>query len=55
MAGCIYAARHEKREVDKLEKNKTILVLKNLTKEFPGVRAVSDASLEIKRGKYILS
>lgn len=34
-----------------MEKTKTILVLKNLTKEFPGVRAVSDASLEIKTGE----
>lgn len=34
-----------------MEDKKTILVLKNLTKEFPGVRAVSNASLEIKRGE----
>ena len=31
-----------------MNEKKTILVLEHLTKEFPGVRAVSDASLEIR-------
>lgn len=34
-----------------LENKKTILKIKDLTKEFPGVRAVSNASLEIKTGE----
>lgn len=34
-----------------MDEKKTILVLEHLTKEFPGVRAVSDASLEIRTGE----
>ena len=36
---------------DSLDDKRTILILEHLTKEFPGVRAVSDASLKIRTGE----
>lgn len=36
---------------ERMENKKPILIMKNLTKQFPGVRAVSDVSLEIRPGE----